>query len=101
MTSKFDTLFENMLGAITATSLQPVSPLSITEEPVDGEDTEGDDAPETSETEIATKIIHHIKKLRKSIGEPSYYRASKIEELAEKLLAKHPEASVIEIQPTL
>lgn len=104
MTSKFDSLFENMMDSITGTALQPVGTLSITEEPIEGadEDTEGDDAPETSETEIATKIIHHIKKLRRTVGETSYYRAKKIEDLAEKLLGLHPDMpDVVEITPSL
>lgn len=105
MTSKFDSLFENMMDAITNTSLQPVGALAITEEPVDNGtddgDAEGDDAPESSETEIATKILHHIKKLRRTVGETSYYRAKKIEDLANKLLGLHPDSAVVEIKPTI
>jgi hypothetical protein len=104
MTSKFDSLFENMMDSITGTALQPIGALSITEEPVDGSDdgdSEGDDAPETSETEIATKILHHIKKLRRTVGETSYYRAKKIEDLASKLLGLHPDSTTVEIKPTI
>jgi hypothetical protein len=44
-----------------------------------------------TEAQIADDIIKEIKVLRRKIGSESYYRASKILRLAEKLKAMHPE----------
>lgn len=43
-----------------------------------------------TEAQIADDIIKEIKVLRRKIGSESYYRASKILRLAEKLKAMHP-----------
>lgn len=101
MTKKFDTLVESILGDLAASAtLTPVGPLTVSSEPVEGECADcGEDLDaEVSETEIATKIIKHIKALRKQIGEDTYYRARKIQELAEKLLEMHPDIEIIEPQ---
>ena len=96
MTKNFDILCENILSDLASSAtLTPVGPITV------ATDCEGDCGEqetiedEITETEIATKIINHIKKLRKQIGEDTYYRAGKIQDLAEKLLDMHPE---IEIQ---
>jgi hypothetical protein len=102
MTKKFDALCESVLSDLAASAtLKPVGPLTISHEPVEGEcggDCDEESEEEISETEIATKIINHIKKLRKQIGEDTYYRARKIQELAEKLLAMHPDIEVVGIE---
>ena len=101
MTTKFDNLFESILGDLAASAtLTPVGPLTVSSEPVEGECADcGEDLDaEVSETEIATKIIKHIKALLKQIGEDTYYRARKIQELAEKLLEMHPDIEIIEPQ---
>jgi hypothetical protein len=103
MTKKFNDLYESILGDLAASAtLMPVGPITVSQEPVDGEiedcegDCEEDLDDEITETEIASKIITHIKKLRKQIGEDTYYRARQIQDLAEKLLEMHPEIEVVE-----
>ena len=49
-----------------------------------------------SEGEIADDIIKEVKKLRKKVGDDSYYRASKILKLAVKLKEMHPTKTVEE-----
>lgn len=99
MTKNFDTLYENILSDLASSAtLTPVGPITVAAEPSDCEGDCGEQETikdEITETEIATKIINHIKKLRKQIGEDTYYRARQIQDLAEKLLDMHPE---IEIQ---
>lgn len=103
MTKKFNDLYESILGNLAASAtLTPVGPITVSQEPVDGEiedcegDCEEDLDDEITETEIASKIITHIKKLRKQIGEDTYYRARQIQDLAEKLLEMHPQIEVVE-----
>lgn len=102
MTKNFDTLYENILHDLeTSATLTPVGPITVATAPVEDE-CQGDCGKEETiedeitETEIATKIITHIKKLRKQIGEDTYYRARQIQDLAEKLLEMHPEIEVQE-----
>ena len=99
MTTKFNNLCESILNDLAASAtLTPVSPITVTNEPLGDDclDCEEEIQEEISETEIATKIINHIKKLRKQLGEDTYYRARKIQDLAEKLLEMHPEIEIIE-----
>jgi hypothetical protein len=97
MTKKFNYLYESILGDLVAgATLTPVGPITISQEPVEDEYEEEEDLDdEITETEIASKIIEHVKKLRKQIGEDAYYRARQIQELAEKLLEMHPEIEVL------
>jgi hypothetical protein len=100
MTKNFDTLYENILSDLASSAtLTPVGPITVATEPPDCEGDCGEQETiedEITETEIATKIINHIKKLRKQIGEDTYYRAGKIQDLAKKLLDMHPEIEVVE-----
>lgn len=93
-TSKFDALFESMfdnVGNLSNMSLMPASPIVISTEldPLDSQEDVDDIAEEMSELEIAEEIIDNVKKLRKKVGEPGYYRLRKIQKLAEKLLDAH------------
>jgi hypothetical protein len=103
MTKKFDNLFESILGDLAASAtLTPVGPITVTQEPADG-DCNGRGcgeaiADEVSETEIATKIIEKAIKLRKKIGEDSYHYIRSIIDLAERLLEMHPDIEIIEPQ---
>jgi predicted RNase H-like nuclease len=102
MTTKFNNLYESILNDLAASAtLTPVGPLTVTSEIPDADclDCDEEIQEEISETEIASQIIKHIKKLRKQLGEDTYYRARKIQDLAEKLLEMHPEIEIVESEP--
>jgi len=98
-----ETIYENMLTP----SVPRVAPYKDANNPqniyMDKPDTEKSDEEETeeepqidltdfkTEAQIADDIIKEMKILRRKVGKDSYYRASKILRLAEKLKAMHPE----------
>lgn len=69
---------------------KPDSVKSVEEEPEE-EEPQIDLTDFKTEAQIADDIIKEMKILRRKVGKDSYYRASKILRLAEKLKAMHPE----------
>lgn len=91
-----ETLYENMLNPNTdptyKNNMYAGKPVTNNAEPEETEEEPQIDLTDfKTEAQIADDIIKEMKILRRKVGKDSYYRASKILRLAEKLKAMHPE----------
>lgn len=90
-----ETIYEEMMAPVNT---QPVSTKAaiVLDEPEAAEEEPQIDLTDfKTEAQIADDIIKEMKILRRKVGKDSYYRASKILRLAEKLKAMHPEKAAL------